>query len=391
MRFGPYVQHTPHQRDFAVAEARFQLDLDWRADAFAFHLTNDFVYDQVAPSRVIDLETGEGWSDLRELNVEFSPLPFMDVKAGRQVLTWGTGDLVFLNDLFPKDWNSFLIGRDVDYLKAPSDAVKASVFTDWVNLDVVYAPSFDSDRFVDGRRVNYFDAGRGVTVGRNAILRVDRPQSWFEDDEWAARLYRRVGPWEVAGYYYRGFWKSPGGSDPLTGRAIFPELSAYGGSIRGPVGPGIFNAEMSWYDSRDDRGGDDPFVNNSELRFLLGYEQEVLPDFTVGLQYYLEYMLDYDDYRRTLPAGMPARDRDRHLLTARLTLLTMMQNLEWSLFVFVSPTDADAYLRPKVHYKIDDHWSAEVGGNVFVGKDEHTFFGQFRDNSNVYFALRYAF
>ncbi|MFW6031595.1 MAG: hypothetical protein ACOC9T_03300, partial [Myxococcota bacterium] len=32
----------------------------------------------------------------------------------------GTGDLVFLNDLFPKDWRSFLLGRDLDYLKAPS-------------------------------------------------------------------------------------------------------------------------------------------------------------------------------------------------------------------------------------------------------------------------------
>ena len=35
-----------------------------------------------------------------------------DLKIGQQVLTWGTGDYVFLNDLFPKDYQSFFSGRD---------------------------------------------------------------------------------------------------------------------------------------------------------------------------------------------------------------------------------------------------------------------------------------
>ena len=69
----------------------------------------------------------------------------------------------------------------------------------------------------------------------------------------------------------------------------------------------------------------------------------------------------------------------------------MNQNLAVSLFAYYSPSDADAYLRPSVSYKIDDHWSAEVGGNVFVGKDDHTFFGQFDRNTNVYAALRWSF
>jgi hypothetical protein len=75
----------------------------------------------------------------------------MDVKLGRQILTWGTGDLIFINDLFPKDWISFFIGRDTDYLKAPSDAIKVSLFGEQANLDIVYTPQFDSDRFIEGR------------------------------------------------------------------------------------------------------------------------------------------------------------------------------------------------------------------------------------------------
>ena len=52
----------------------------------------------------------------------------LDVKLGRQVLTWGTGDLLFLNDLFPKDWVSFFAGRDDEYLKAPSNTLRATQY-----------------------------------------------------------------------------------------------------------------------------------------------------------------------------------------------------------------------------------------------------------------------
>ena len=69
----------------------------------------------------------------------------------------------------------------------------------------------------------------------------------------------------------------------------------------------------------------------------------------------------------------------------------MNQNLELSLFAFYSPSDSDAYLRPRVSYKIDDHWKAEIGGNVFLGAERHIFFGQFANNTNIYAALRYGF
>jgi len=66
-------------------------------------------------------------------------------------------------------------------------------------------------------------------------------------------------------------------------------------------------------------------------------------------------------------------------------------NLKLSLFTYFSPTDDDAYFRPSANYNVDDNWTVEMGGNVFVGKDAHTFFGQFEKNSNVYLSARYSF
>lgn len=391
-RFGIRTGNDPYQKDFSIGEVRTHLNLQKYILNTHLQLAGDLVYDPVLDPSKIDLLTGTGFIDLRRANISFTPLDFMDVRLGRQIISWGTGDLLFLNDLFPKDWRSFFIGRDVDYLKAPSDAVRVSVFSDLINLDLVYNPRFNHDRYIDGRRISFWNQAMGRRSGRNHRIETVNRNQWFQDDETALRLFRNINGLELAAYGYHGFWKSPAGREPLSGKATFPRLAVYGASARRDILGGIANIETAYYHSLDDTSGDNPLVRNSELRFLIGYEREVAPDFTVGLQYYLEYIENYHQYRQSFRASPDqARDKDRHLLTMRLTWLLMRQNLELSLFNFYSPSDQDAYIRPRAAYQISDHWSVEGGGNIFTGRKSHTFFNQFANNSNIYLALRHYF
>jgi hypothetical protein len=326
--------------------------------------------------------------------VLFTPVDWSDVKVGRQILTWGTGDLLFINDLFPKDWNSFLLGRDEEYLKAPSDAIYASFFPSIGSFDLAYMPRMDADRYIDGSRVSYWNPAPppGSIAGQNAIIDAQQRNDWFSDDEISARFYRPLLSYEAALYTYQGYWKSPQGYDPAIANNYFPELSSYGGSIQGSLGSGLVNAEAGYYDSREDRSGTNPFVPNSEVRFLAGYEREIAKDLMAGFQYYVEWMMDYEDYINSpMVPNDTARDEVRHVLTLRLTQMLMNQNLILSLFTFYSPSDNDAYFRPIVTYKVSDHWMVTANGNFFVGEDDHTFFGQFRYNSNVNLGVRYSF
>ncbi|MCF8131302.1 MAG: hypothetical protein K9N10_22545 [Deltaproteobacteria bacterium] len=396
MRGGVRIYDDPVEDQVSLAETRLQLSYDQYLARYLprgqFRITSDFILDAVSEDwDTVDLEDGVGLIDLRELWLSFTPLDFLDAKIGRQILTWGTGNLIFLNDLFPKDYQAFFLGRNVDYLKAPSDSVKASFYSDVVNLDMVYNPRFDPDRYVNGSRLSFYDPATGTIRGENDPLMVDRPDQWFKDDELAARLYRNLDAYELAAYGYTGYWKEPAGVNPVTGVNTFPPLTVLGASIRGPAGPGIGNGEFSWYDSRDDANGDDPYIRNSQLRFLLGYEQEVAEDLTLGLQYYLNYMLDYRNYQRSLPPGTFARDEARHWVTLDITQELLAQNqLILSLFIFYSLSENDVYLRPKATYDFTDNWKVEIGGNIFTGKQE-AFFGQFEENSNVYAAIRYSF
>ncbi|MCB1555692.1 MAG: hypothetical protein KDJ15_00075 [Alphaproteobacteria bacterium] len=389
-RAGRRLQSDSYEKDASLGETRLQLQADKDFGPFASRVTADFLYDPVLNRHRINLDDGAGWLDLREAWASFSPLDFMDVKAGRQILTWGTGDLVFINDLFPKDWNAFFIGRDVEYLKAPSDALKTSVFSGFANLDVVYTPNFDADRGIDGRRISFYNGNLGRLSGRDFPVIPDRRGNWFAEDEVALRLYRNFEAFETALYYYDGYWKSPAGQT-AGGVATYPGLRAVGASIRGPIFQGIGNLETGYYDSKDDPDGNNPLIRNAEYRFLAGYEQEIATELTAGLQYYLERIDSYDAYRATLPTGAFQRDKNRHMITLRLTKRMMDQNLTASLFTFWSPSDDDGYVRPKINYKLNDQWTVEAGGNVFFGDDRRTFFSQFEDNSNAYVSMRYSF
>jgi hypothetical protein len=382
-RAGLRTGEDPAQsKTLTLGETRLQLTTDHAWKRVGFDVTADTLLDAVEE---------EPDFDLRQLRLTWTPLDNVDIRIGRQVLTWGTGDMLFINDLFPKDWNSFFIGRDTEYLKAPSDALRAGWFNDWMNVEVVYTPKFDPDRYITGERISYYSALHGRTVGKANALRTDEPDRWFSDDEWALRLSRNIGSAQLAFYGYSGFWKSPGGMSLLPPTGIFPGLRVYGASLRGTVAKGVGNIEVGYYDSFEDRAGSDVFINNSEFRVLIGYERELAKEFTGAVQYYVEHMMDHGAYRRSLWFFMPERDANRHVVTLRLTKLLMNQNLMLSLFTYYSPSDQDAYLRPSLSYKVNDHWAVDFGGNVFLGTQPTTFFGQFQDNTNVYAGLRYAF
>ena len=214
MRGGYRLQNDKYEKDMSIMENRFQLDLSSYPDWGDIKVKGDFFG---------DLVTEEGDFDLREANIFTRPTSYMDVKVGRQILTWGTGDLVFINDLFPKDWQSFFIGRDTEYLKAPSDAVKISLFSDKANLDIIYTPQFDPDRFIDGSRISYWNSNLASFAGENAIVHTNKPNRWFKDSEIAARIYKNIDNYELAFYGYQGYWKSPGGQNATMTQATFPD------------------------------------------------------------------------------------------------------------------------------------------------------------------------
>lgn len=366
-----------------LGEARFRLDLSHYGDRSELTFKGDLTADGV--SREMDI-------DIRQAAISLHLTEWLDLRAGRQVLTWGTGDLVFLNDLFPKDFVSFFIGREDEFLKAPSNALKFSVYAGPINFDIVWTPIFEPDRFITGERLSFFDPSTSGLVSATSMrqpLESLLPSKKFSNGEFAGRIFRTLSGYELSLYGYVGFTKQPLAFDLADTVATHSRLGVYGASARGTWLGGVANLEGAYYDSADDEGSD-PNVPNSQFLGLAGYERELIANLTMGLQYYLEWTQDHDELVANSATPQFEPNEIRHTVTTRLTYRLRQETLMFSLFGFFSPSDEDGHLRPSLTYKWSDAVTLTAGANIMLG-DDAAFFGQLKDNSNAYIRLRYSF
>ncbi len=372
---------NPDGGDFKWAEERVQLKLDANKEPFRLFLKTDAFYDHI--DRKADMELREGYID--------STASKWDIRAGRQVITWGVGDLIFINDVFPKDYEAFFSGRPLEYMKKGVDGVKIGVYTEFASFEFVAIPFFEPNNFPDSNRFWMYDPMPTITDREE-----EEPTSNLKNAEIAIRAYRDIAGFDTSLYFYKGFFRQPWmmPNNPMMPTKLtlfYPKLSVYGASLQGRALDGILSLEAGYYDSRQDRNGTDPMLPNSQTRFLIGYQRQIWEDFTIGLQYYGEYMNDYSEYENNLPAGFPKEKKLHQLAAMRLTQFLVHQTLRLSFFSFYSPSDGDYMLNPEIKYNFSDHVWAAIGANVFGGGEKWSQFGQLAKNDNVYLQVRYEF
>jgi len=369
--------------DFLFSEERLRLDISgWSKSIEASaKVKSDFGHDAI---------TSEFDIDIREAYIDYTTGDF-DFRLGRQIATWGVGDLLFINDVFPKDWVSFFSGRPLGYLKIGVDGFRTRYSSNIVNAELFVIQFFEPDNLPTSDRFFFFDPFAAVPT-RNE----EKPATTYENTELALRLYRKISDIDISVYAYRGFWRTPSIRPddfvaPSYLTEFYPALSVYGMSVQGSAFGGIVSFETGYYDSRDDENGDKPEIPNSQARFLVGYQRQLWQDATLGIQYYTEIMEDYSAYRNSSPPGFPAQKEYRDVVTFRIEQLLEHQTWKLSMMCFYSPADNDYLLQPQVSYKFSDNLAATLGANVFGGQQDWTSLGQFEKDDNVYLSVRFDF
>jgi len=370
------VTANPDGRHYKWLEERAQIKLDATGGAWHLLAKGDFAYDHLG--RQEESELREGYVDYVAGN--------WDLRVGRQVITWGLGDLVFVNDVFPKDHEALFAGRPLEYLKRGVDAVRFGAYPALASFELVVAPDFRASRIPDARRFHLFDPMPAVT-NRDTV----KPGQ----GEAGLRIYRDIAGYDAALYLYRGFQRTPSmRPDSMTAPTrityFHPALSVYGASLSGRAGDGVLSVEGAYYDSRDDRSGDDFTVPNSQTRLLVGYQVQPLEDLSLGFQYYVEYMHDYGAYRAALPAGFPVDHRWSPTATVRLTQFFLHQTLRLSAYVSYNTSNRDHFVNPELRYSFTDTVWGALGANLFGGKEGGQF-GQLARDDNVYLQVRLEF
>lgn len=369
---------TGEKNNWLLSEERLQVELSAESDEgdTAMVAKINFLNDHVA---------GNADIDVRELYGEYIADDF-EVRIGRQMLTWGVTDRLFINDVFPKNWSAFFAGQPLEYMKIGSDMAKVFLFGDsWdVELALIPIAQFDitpgTDRFV------VFDPGFSVV----------EPENRLSNGELAGRLHTTFGTTDIALYAFKGFWHQPDKGVSGT-NIIYPRLNSYGFTVQDTVMGGVLSLETGFYHSIDDNSGTDPLIANSQYRYMVGYEREVATDVTLGLQWYGEVMNNHASYlaaaEPAFQAGLGPKPLPAHrkIVTANLRALWMNQTLTTSMF-FMGIGDAGGrMLNPDVHYAVTDSFSVNAGGHAFWGGHGTGMLGTMKHDDNIYMNLKWTF
>lgn len=370
-----YNDH-PDNGNKIINELRGQVETVNYFSQFETHLRVDGLIDRALEKESIDV---------REAYIKGAPAKWVDIAVGRQIMLWTTADLLFVNDLFPKDYTSFYAGRDAEqeYLMLPVDAFNFSFYVLGGEFDIVYQPEFKAYEFPTGERLSFYNKLTSSIAGENDVFAAQDN----DDDVIYLRYLTQIGSLEIGVYAYDGYWYSPLGVDTTTNRAYYPKLQSLGVSGRASLAGGIATGEIAYYNSPEDNAGSNPYVINDSIRAYTGYEHEVVKDLTMSVQYYIEEIQQYDNY-----VASGGTDKEHYTLwTLRLTQNFLKQTLTLGTFIYYSPTDDDQYTRINLYYSPSDKWKLSLGISDFSGKYNTTRHGQLEQNSAVYASVRRNF
>lgn len=367
--------------EYILGDERIQIKFDESKGKTKFFGRMDFYYD------AIDKKMG---LDLREAYIDVA-LGKFDIRTGRQIITWGLGDLVFISDVFPKDWVAFLSGRPLQYLKVGSDAININFFPKAASFQLIVTPFYQADVLPTGERLQAFDPFPTI-----AFRKEIQPELSIKNTQISGRIYRYIGNFDVSLYFHKGFWGSPPGLllDQQTQNSlsiVHPKLNLYSVSMQGSLLSGILSVEGGYLDSRDDTDGTNPGIENSQARLMMGYNRPFGSDLSINIQYYGEQIQNYAEMVQSLGTSANIRKELRHTLSFRLTQYVNYQTLKFSIFTSYSFNEQDYFIKPEIKYDLGSDIYVTIGYSLFGGKQSHTFYGQFDKNDGISLTLRYGF
>ena len=400
---------------YILNEAKVQLKYEHSSDEGELFFKVDFINDNVLNKTSMQI---------REAFFTTTPFEWMDLKIGRQIQTWGVGDLLFINDVFQKDWISFFSGRSDEYLKAPSDAIRLSIFPESFGIeafDLSIMPESQPDinlqterRFQSVNPIYQVYGARGI-----AFNPIEKTSSSLKNAEFALRVkLNSISGFTPTLYGYKGRWNNPYSMKFTSTNEITPyysKLNVYGASLRGQLFGGILSLETGYYDSREDTDGSNPMVENSSFRYLALFETSLTTTLDVGVQFYSEQIQDYKNIIAGFNITVPEtsfldkdglRDEFRGVYSLRLTKKMLNETLWITWFSYFSPSDEDYYFRPRIKYDYSDNIRFILTGNFFdaFGDNDdsnqvknnmpnyhNTMFGQFNKDKNINVTFRYIF
>ncbi len=365
---------SPHK----IMSSRTRLRLEMRAnygEASLFSSVN------LAYNSLIKEQSG---AFLREAYFDYAG-KYLEVKAGRQIVTWGVADGLRITDLIsPMDYTEFM-ANDYDDIRVPVNAINLKYPGESFSAELVLVPV--PEYFVIPTSDDnpwQMTAPNGMQMDLSGT-----PEKHIKNSEVGTRLRFFLENLDFSLTALRTFNKSPvtiASFDPesksVVIKGIYKPMYVLGGDFSIPVGEFVVRGEMAGYFG-------EPIALNDSRRYrlrktfnaLFGLDWYAGDNWTFMVQYMHKIIMDY---RKEL--GM---DQNTSMVTARISKEVLNNTLKLSVYGMYDVDNVSFYIRPAADYLLNDQITLSLGADILGGR--RGTFKTYEDNTQIWVKGKFFF
>lgn len=397
-----------------------------------FNKFYDLVYnveDELKPYKhemCTNRRTWSGVSWMRELYFDYFSSD-LDIRLGKQIVTWGTTDLQILDRINPVDYREFILPA-WNEIKIPLWMTKIE-YSPTLNgtLQFLMIPDQATDFYpVPGApfslgiaNMAQEDINKLNEMGYHVNMRDYRQGQNIKNSKFGLRWRDVIKNFEYTLNYLYG-WDSEKVTTVDTSTMVFPpsqpapalpptgstfnidtkykRLNMFGSSfshsfISGRLAGLVLKGEVSFFKDKlypYDAEGKTKYKEINECDYAIGLEKYVVKNWLVSFQFF-QYILskkDVDGQKFLLPSG---GTRGQVQTMCSLKIMTDFRNERIKPeFLVIYDDDNDWRFSPKVNFEATEKLNINFGMHLFAG-DKDTFWGQFRDMNEVYTEIKWSF
>jgi hypothetical protein len=296
---------------------------------------------------------------LREVYAYYSDNHW-DVRAGRQIITWGVADALRLTDIIsPMDYTEFL-AEDYDDIRIPVGGLRLRYSREKWNAEVVAVPvSSFFDLPTDA--VNPWSIGP-VPIG-------NEPARKACNMEYGGRLSFFLSGIDFSFSALHTWNKQP---VLCNGVGEYRRMTMVGADVSVPVGKFVVRGEVAEYLDELQSGG----ARAASTNALVGLDWYAGNDWTLSAQY----------SHKNVAWG---EHRDTGLSTLRLSKDLLHNTLSLQTFAYIDVTNGGVFNRLSADYALNDQLHAILGYDLFHA--DSGMFSVYKKNSELFVKLKYNF
>ena len=372
-----HAMRTENPNDLMASRSRVRGELTMKHDNVGAFVSANLIH-----NAIVEAKTG---LHMRECFVTYADDNW-DIRAGRQIITWGLADALRLTDVVsPMEYTEFL-AEDYDDIRVPVNGLRARYSRSSWSAEVVALPisSFyilptDDD---NPWSINLPDATLPYIINTG-----NEPQKKIVNGEIGGRLMFFMSGIDFSFSALRTWNKMPVFTtnvvnDTLSALGHYKRLTMLGTDISVPISKIVLRAEVAEYldEAQTPVFGTDVQCANS-FNALIGIDWYAGNDWSLSAQYAHKSIASH--------SALISTYKNSGTATVRIAKELFNNTLSVQTFAYIDVTCGGIYNRLSADYSVTDQLHCIVGYDLF-GADKGMF-AMYADNSEVWLRVKYNF